>query len=443
MKKLLRFAEHAFTLVSLVHYSGGPLVVIFSGGANEGDQEAAGASTDNSFILLLFFVIYLVTLFLLVLRWKKVVYVLSKDQFIWVLIALAVASFLWSTNPSKTISRSIALIGTTLFGLYLASRYSMKQQLQMLGWMYGIAILLSFLFAVALPKYGVMGGLHAGAWRGIYNHKNTLAKVIVPGIIVFLLLALDSRKHRRFLWCGVGLALLLLLLSTAKTSLLNLLTLLFAFAAFKILRWRYHLMIPSLTALSAVGATVYVWMTANAETLLGSIGKDTTLTGRGDLWPLVLQRIWEKPWLGYGYGAFWNGLDGESSSVWYASGWTPPNSHNGFLDVLLGLGWVGMSILAIGFFTISFPKALVWVRQSQTSEGLWPALYMTYLVLANLGESTLMIQNDIFWVLYTAVAFSVQLPHERRQRVVQEDSIYSQLRPCTNKPIQDRVVPNN
>src|SRR4028118_1138251 len=235
MRKLLRFAEHAFTVVSLLHYSGGPLFVILSGGANEGEQGEGGTSTDSSLILLLFFVIYLVTLFLLILRWRKVLYVLSKDRFIWVLMALTVASMLWSTNPAKTINRSIALIGTTLFGLYLASRYSMKQQLQMLGWTYGIAIVLSFAFAVALPKYGIMGGVHAGKWRGIYNHKNTLGKVIVPGVIVFLLLALGSQKRRRLLWCGFGLALLLLFLSTSKTSLTNLLTLFVALAAFQIL----------------------------------------------------------------------------------------------------------------------------------------------------------------------------------------------------------------
>lgn len=443
MRKLLRFAEHAFTVVSLLHYSGGPLFVILSGGANEGEQGEGGASTDSSLILLLFFVIYLVTLFLLILRWRKVLYVLSKDRFIWVLMALAVASMLWSTNPAKTINRSIALIGTTLFGLYLASRYSMKQQLQMLGWTYGIAIVLSFAFAVALPKYGIMGGVHAGKWRGIYNHKNTLGKVIVPGVIVFLLLALGSQKRRRLLWCGFGLALLLLLLSTSKTSLVNLLTVFVAFAGFQILRWRYHRMIPAFTVLSTVGTTLYVWITANTAALLGSLGKDETLTGRGDLWPLVLQKIWERPWLGYGYGAFWDGLNGESAFIWYASGWKPPNSHNGILDVLLALGWLGLSILAIGFFTISLPKALVWVRLSKTPEGFWPALYMTYYVLANLGESTLMIQNDIFWVFYIAAAYSVLMPPERLPKVMPEWSSHSNLDSSTNELTKDRIIPNS
>jgi O-antigen ligase len=442
MRKLLRFTEHAFTVFSLLHYSGGPLVVILSGGANEGDAEGGSSSSDNSLVLVLFFVIYLVTFFLLILRWKKVLYVLSKDRFIWLLMAFVVASILWSTNPAKTISRSIALIGTTLFGLYLASRYSMKQQLQIFGWMYGIAIVLSFVFGVGLRQYGLMGGLHAGKWRGIYNHKNTLGKVIVPGIIVLLLLALESRKRRRLLWCGFGLAILLLLLSTSKTSLVNLLVVLVAFVAFQTVRWRYYRMIPAITALSTVGVTLYVWMTANTAALLGSLGKDETLTGRGDLWPLVFQKIWERPWLGYGYGAFWDGLNGESSSIWYASGWKPPNSHNGFLDILLGLGLLGMSLLAIGFFTSSVPRALVWVRQSQSSEGFWPALYIIYLLLANLGESTLMIQNDIFWLFYTAISFSILMPPERPQKIVDEYNLNNPLGSCKIAPTKNSTHQN-
>lgn len=409
MKKLLLFAEHAFTIASLMLYSGGPLTVILSGGANEGELETGGAQIDSSLILLLFFVNYLATCFLLVLRWKKVLFVLSKDRLIGLLVGFAIVSVLWSASPSKTITRSIAIVGTSLFGLYFATRYTMRQQLKVLAWTFGIVIVLSFMFGVALPKYGVMGGIHAGKWRGIYNHKNVLGKVMVLSVLNFLLLAIDSQTKRWLLWGGVSLSVLLLLLSTSKTSLLNLIILLAAFGIFRTFRWRYHLMIPALIALTTVGVALRVWLTLSAEALLGAIGKDPTLTGRTDLWPLVLKAIWQRPWLGYGFGGFWDGLDGESSAVWYASGWTPPNSHNGVLDLWVQLGILGVAIFAIGFLA-SIVRGVVWVRLSKTSEGFWPVIYLTYLVLANLAESSLMIQNDLFWVLYIAVAFSVLMP---------------------------------
>lgn len=176
-------------------------------------------------------------------------------------------------------------------------------------------------------------------------------------------------------------------------------------------------MIPAIAAIATVGVSLRVWLTANADALLGAMGKDASLTGRADLWPLVWDAIWRRPWLGYGFSGYWLGLKGESASLLYAVGWNAPNAHSGILDLLLDVGFVGLSIYAIGFLTTVL-KGLVWVRLSKASEGLWPVVYLTYIVLANLAESTLLIQNNIFWVLYVAVAFSVLLPPERPDKAI-------------------------
>ncbi len=43
---------------------------------------------------------------------------------------------------------------------------------------------------------------------------------------------------------------------------------------------------------------------------------------------------------------------------------------------------------------------------------------MTYMLLANVSESTLMIQNDLFWLFYVTVAFSVQMPPEYPRKAI-------------------------
>lgn len=417
MKKLLKFAEQGFTVVSLLLYSGGPLTVILSGGANEGDADSDSTEPDNSLILILFFINYLITFFLLILRWKKVLYFINKNRWLSALVALAVLSILWSYIPGKTISRGIAIVGTTLFGLYLATRYTMKQQLQLFAWMYGLAIVLSFVFIVALPKYGIMGGLHEGKWRGIYNHKNTLGKVIAPGIIVFLLQAIRPGKNI-WSWLGFILSLILLLRSTSTSALLNVVILLWACLSYRVFRWCGNKMVAGLIATVTLGGSLYILLSANTEVVLGSLGKDTTLTGRGDMWPYIFEMIWKSPLLGYGYGAFWSGPDTPSFYIWQASGWNPPNSHNGILDLWLSLGLLGLLTFILEFLVITLPRALIWVRISKTPEGFWPLLYMTYMILANLSESTLMVQNDLFWVFYVAVAFSVIMPPERPSKLM-------------------------
>ena len=251
MKKILLFTEEAFTVVSLLLYSGGPLTVILSGGASEGDDSG---ETNTSLILVLFFFNYLVTFFLLILRWKKVIQVMKKEKILLLLVGIAIFSFVWSSQPKKTLTRGIAIAGTSLFGLYLASRYTIKEQLQLLGWMYGIAVVMSFLFIGALPKYGIMGGVHAGTWRGIYNHKNTLGKVIVPGLTIFLLLASSSKKYSWLFYMAFSLAFILLLRSGSTSSLLNGITLITASISFRVFRWRDNLMVPSTIAMVRFGA---------------------------------------------------------------------------------------------------------------------------------------------------------------------------------------------
>jgi O-antigen ligase len=106
-------------------------------------------------------------------------------------------------------------------------------------------------------------------------------------------------------------------------------------------------------------------------------------------------------------------LDGESAYIWYATRWTPPNAHNGLLDLWIDLGLLGVSIYLLGFLT-SFIRAIARVRLSRTTEEFWPVLYMLYIVLANLTESTMLERNSLYWVLFGAVILSIRLPIEGR-----------------------------
>ncbi len=406
MRKLLGFAELAFTVLSLLLYTGGPLTVIITGGASQGDG-LNGEEVDSSLIQLIFLLNYVVTFLLLVARWKKVIYALRKEKFILALVGVAVFSVFWSVAPAKTIRRGMALVGTTMFGLYLATRYSVRQQLQLLGWMFGIAATLSVLFALVLPKYGIMGGVHAGSWRGIYPNKNSLGQFMSLSAMIFCLLAIGTKRNYLLLWCGFGLSLILLLLSASTSSLVNLVILLTVLPVSQTLRWHYKLMIPALIVIGTAGGSLYVWFKANTESLLASIGKDPTLTGRTEMWPFVLEMIGRRPLLGYGYNGFWLGWKGEESSyVWSAIGWEAPNSHNGWLELWLDVGLLGVSIYLIRFWTILL-RSLIWVRLSRKTESLWPLIFLVYTVLANLTESAMMGENSILWVLYVALNFSV------------------------------------
>ncbi len=404
MRNIFYIFEKIFSIFSLIIYSGGFLSLIVSGGASEGDLEVS-ASVDSSFVLIIFQCIYIVTFIFLFLRWEKVFLAVKEAKLIPLLVLFAILSTLWSLDPSVTIVRCIALIGTSLFGLYLATRYTLEEQLNIFRWTFWIVIIMSFFMVILIPKYGIMGGIHTGAWRGIYVHKNVLGKMMLLSSLIFLLHLRKNTFQARNL-AGLSLSIILLILAKSSGSLISLLILISAFYIIKILKWKYELMIPSLLAILTTGSLFILLITENLGSILGLAGKDPTLTGRTDFWILVINNFLNRPWLGHGYGAFWEDSNSSAALIRYAAGWPVPNAHNGLLDISLDLGIVGVLILTAGILS-TIIKALPLVRNTNSNIFLWPTLFLVNMILVNLAETTLMVRNDIFWVMYIAVFFSV------------------------------------
>ena len=148
----------------------------------------------------------------------------------------------------------------------------------------------------------------------------------------------------------------------------------------------------------------------NWEILLTAMGKDITLTGRTGLWEAVLDMVQERPWLGYGYSGFWLGTDGEGSAyVLQLVGWPATYSHNGVLDLLLDVGYIGLFVFLLSF-AISWFGAIALARSTKTSNGFWPLMLLTFTLLSNVTDSTILRQNSIYWVLYVAVTLSISSP---------------------------------
>jgi O-antigen ligase len=315
-------------------------------------------------------------------------------------------SFLWSDFSSWSLSKGITTLQTTYFGLYIASRFSLKQQLQMLGWALGIIAVFSLLFTLAFHGAAVEAGANAGAWRGPFVQKNVLARIVVLGAIVFLLLALDSRRHRYWLWGGFGLCVFLILLSGSKTALLLFLLIVLLLPLYKALRWRDTKVIPLIITLILVAGSLAVLVTGNWENILLGMGRDPTLSGRTDLWELAIEKISERPWLGYGYQGFWQ-TGGEAEIIWKAEGYKPPHAHNGFVNITLDLGLIGLFLFLLTI-AVTYFRAIAWLRSGRSTVELWPIFYVTFFFMYNHSENTIVEHNSFFWALLVAVALSLK-----------------------------------
>jgi exopolysaccharide production protein ExoQ len=409
MKKLI-LLEKFFTVTSLILFTGAPLVLILSGGLNQ--EDPGFNDTDYSLINLLLSVVYFITFCLLFLRWKKVALAISKGWLMWLLISLSILSFSWSAIPSTTLSRIVAMCGTMIFSLYFSSRYTIKEQIELLCWTLGFNTIASLATALILPQYGISGGIHAGLWRGIFNHKNSLGKAMSFSAICFLIMALRKERQRWLFWYLFALAVFLLLMSKATSSLAILIISMVSLLILQIFRWRYSRMIPAFVGITFSIVVLYSAISSNAELIANIVGKDLTFTGRTELWNLVLDKIKERPWFGYGFGAFWQGLNGPSAYIWNTISFAAPNSHNGYLDLLLELGIVGFILYTLQFITC-FINAIAYIRFNKTADGLWPVILLVYIVLSNLSESNLFIQNNLFFLLQSSTLFSLGISQDR------------------------------
>ncbi len=410
MVRLKSIAEKAFVVLTLFFSTAALIPVLL-------DTEEASGQPVDPLTPILFSSIYAVTLLLIVVRRKSFMRVATKEIFIWLLVGLAMASVYWTFAPELTPRRSLLLLGSTIFAVYVSARYSLREQLEFLAWTFGIIVVLSFVFAIAVPSYGLMtfqeGGVHAGAWRGIMMHKNILGRMMCLSSIVFLLLATgestSNRKSSRIFWAGFVLSVALIILSTSKSAIVVCVTMTTILPLYKALRGKYTTLVPILISVVLVGSGAATLLLDNLEVIAGALGKDLTLTGRTDIWAVMLELISQRPLFGYGYNGFWMGWDSEASAyVWRTLEWECPYAHNGFMDLLAELGGSGLGLFLISFAIATF-KAISLVRKTKTVEGLWPLLYLTYLILYNITESSLLSSNSIYWIVYVSVVFSTMV----------------------------------
>jgi O-antigen ligase len=384
--------ERAFGFVVLFLSTGGLLPLLRM---ERGD---AGVDLEGDPVMqMVWMAVYGITLVLLARRARETVRVFGRERWLLLLCALAAMSVLWSVAPEMTFRRTAALLGTTAFGLYLASRYTVSDLLRLVGWVLGAAAVLSVAAVVVAPAYGISDD---GAWRGIFVHKNALGRAMALATVA-LLFRLRQRGLLNRLLTGSTLVLAVVTLfgSHSVAGVLTAVVVAVLVPIWALFRLRSVLAIAA-TLFALVAMTIAaVWVALSPELAVATVGKDTSLTGRAGLWALAIEAIGSRPWLGHGYSAFWLGWDGESAPIWSALSWRPPHAHNGVLDLALELGLVGVVLFVAGFLSVAWRAAGV-VRRTTTAYGVWPITYVVFMLVSNLVESTMLVRNSIFWALY-------------------------------------------
>src|SRR5579872_1341762 len=160
--------------------------------------------------------VYLIMFALLLMHCAGFVRVFFRRYAIVLLMALVLTSAMWSAVPGTTFRRGISVICTSFFGVYLALRYSPRDQLRLLTRVCTLAVVGSFIFGVL--HVGQSVDQLQGVWIGIFAQKNALGRMMVFSALVFLLESKASDGNKRWAQVGLFSAFVLIYLSKSSTS---------------------------------------------------------------------------------------------------------------------------------------------------------------------------------------------------------------------------------
>lgn len=371
-----------------------------------GDKVGAA---DSGMVRTIFFVAYAVALGLVLVRPGDFGRVLLRQPLLILLVWLMCASAIWSISPDQTLRRGVALTFTSLSGLALASRFRWAGLAEVLATAFAAVALASLAAGAVLPALGRMHELFPGAWRGVWTDKNLLGGYMALGGVIFAAAALLNPRRAIFWWPMLGVAVLLMILSTSKTALVSCLLGLCGIAlVWLVRRGPVAALVASYGAVLGIVGVAMVALLAS-DLAFSVLGKDATLTGRTKIWAGVLHEIGRRPWLGWGYGAVWT-----NEAVWAPLAWITKiagfrayHSHNSWLEQWLSAGVFGLGLWA-AYFMETCVRAIIAIYRSPGAYLALPFLLVYGLI--SLTESIAVVFNSLHWVLFVAIAAKLAFP---------------------------------
>lgn len=318
----------------------------------------------------------------------------------WLIIGWVGLSLTWSVLPAITLRRALALLLASMYGLLLAVRYSPPTVLKMLGIALAVIVWTSLISVWLFPEWAVMIWPHPGAWQGVLYHKNALGRTCVLALLVFWVLYIIEKGMARNAWAISSVAALILLIgSRSTTSWIVILLLALVWLLLRFFRRLPPLMRPAVCSLGIAGVLpVLLMVPGYLEEILGFFGKDLTLTGRIPLWRSLIPLILERPLVGYGYGAFWAG---DPSVAIRASFWWAKQAHNGYLDLWLEIGLIGI-LISIMLLLHTLTQAGLKAFQNLDVIYKFIFLYTFFLLLSNITEAMLLesgLNKALYWAI--------------------------------------------
>lgn len=316
-----------------------------------------------------------------------------------------VVSFLWSDYPGVAFKRWTKAVGDlVMVWLVLTERQPLAAIKRALARLTFVLIPLSILFIKYYPEIGVGYGPWGGSpnYCGVTTHKSTLGVICLVFGLASLWRLVDAykshvgtRRPRQLIAHSVVLVMVFWLFRTidsmtSMTCFVMAGTLLLAANIRMVARRRALVHLSVVFSVAASAAVVF--FNASPDTLK-ALGRDPTLTDRTEVWGLLLSLV-RNPLLGTGFESFW--LGERIQKIWTAYWWHPNQAHNGYLEVYLSLGWIGVTLLVVVLIAGYLNIIKGW-RRNESTTGLMLAYFLVGIVY-NFTEAAFFRMQAPAWI---------------------------------------------
>ncbi len=274
-----------------------------------------------------------------------------------------------------------------------------------------IAVIGSVFMAVFIPSYGISQDVHWGTVKGLFPHKNVMGAQMVFAILI-LGLARPRGIPRLLRIATLVMAYILLVLTHSATAMLTMAVCIAMYPLLHLIRFSGKRTLPLWVPFVPLLAMAVFAGLANFESIIGATGRDTTMTGRIPMWHAILGAIHDRPWLGYGYNNFWNRRTVELVKLQYQLGFAPTHAHNGYLDVLLAFGVVGVAV-CFGGMLISIWRAGRIMQADEIHGAKWPLFFLLFVAVSNLAGSAFLRPMSFYWLPYATIYVSMALAQQK------------------------------
>ncbi len=354
---------------------------------------------------ILYTFLFLTAVIVIIQNYNRIFSFIKKEKYLSIFIVFCLLSAIWSDYTLISIKRSFQLFVTFLVILISITFIEHQKLIKIIRVIISAYVLVTILSVMLVPQ-AIDTAFHS--WRGLEYQKNGLGAAAYLCLLLSLQFHEISKSQKSKIWNYLILALSILMIIRSTSTTAAIVLLLIAGISiitgiekiFKKLRIRRFILLTIVFFLVGMAIVMSIYAEELFANFASGFGKDLTFTGRTVFWAYMWQQFQDHILFGFGYATYWVMGSPQVNALFNAMDIEVNTSHNGFIDLALQLGLVGMSSLL--FLILTFLK-----RSLSTYNNL-ALITIISIIVANFTESSIFtargITNFVFIYFYLTVS---------------------------------------